>query len=267
MVISVPVTEVTYLPLAVTLGVAAPPAPAGLQLSVPTTVVQTAPGSVVVYALNGTENGPVTVSVGSSSITTAFDAQGLLNGMSVPVSVASPGTYTLTLTDTTTSATATQTITVSAIDTPGSIGGGGVPTPPTNVQSSTGVKKWVFQDPVTSDVYHFAINPNQMNSPFVARNIQMAHGTHAGPQRIRAIDLPATSPATWTFSGVIRAKEHHDALRSWAKKNRVIRITDHLGRTFEVIVASFNPTDRTPTPTVPWRGNFDMSCLVLREIR
>jgi hypothetical protein len=258
-VISVPVTEVTIAPLTVTLGAATPPGPASLVLAVPNTTVQSAPGSVVVFALNGTEGGPVTVTVGSSTITTTFDSQGLLNGMSIPVRAASPGTYTLTATDTTTSATATQAITVSAIDTPGSVGGGTVTAPPANVQPGTGVKKWVFQDPATSDVYHFAINPNTMNSPYGPKKIEFAATTAIDGQKLAFEGQ--SPPVEWQFSGTLLAQAQYDAFVTWSQKRNRIWVTDHYGRAWLCYITNFQPTAKR-SHQFPWAHDWEMTVLI-----
>lgn len=129
-----------------------------------------------------------------------------------------------------------------------------------------GVRRWVFFDPSNGEQWVFPVNPNKMNSPFPPRNITMAHGTHAGPNRIRAMDMAPSGPASWTFGGVILTRAQHEALTDWASRNRMLRLTDHLGRTFEVVVQNFNPTDRRPTPGRPWRGQYEMTCLALRQV-
>jgi hypothetical protein len=65
---------------------------------------------------------------------------------------------------------------------------------------------------------------------------------------------------------VIRTKAHHDDLETWSKKPGKIHVADHLGRSFEVMILSFEPTDRKPTPSTPWRMRYTMKTLLLRRL-
>lgn len=130
--------------------------------------------------------------------------------------------------------------------------------------------RWVLTHVETGDSWTMPINPNSMSSPHQDRQLATAYGTKAvagvgGGERIRTFRTP--SPAKeWTFGGVIRTKEHYDALEEWAKKSGKVRITDHLGRTFEVLIQSFQPEDRKPMATVTWRLTYQMSTLLLRRV-
>ncbi|NUS01910.1 MAG: hypothetical protein HOV97_05025 [Nonomuraea sp.] len=130
-------------------------------------------------------------------------------------------------------------------------------------------QRWTFTDPVGGTSWTTPINPNQASSPFPTRSLQLAPSNWAdvgrGLQRLRVFEAPP-QPVEWQFGGVLRTKEHHDALRSWAKKSNEIRVSDHLGRTFEVIIKSFRPVERRPTPTVSWRMTYTVTALVLRRV-
>lgn len=125
--------------------------------------------------------------------------------------------------------------------------------------------RWTFTEPVSGDTLVVPINPNKMDSPTQERSMTYSFGSKWGQERIRAIDKGG-QPTTWTFSGVLLTKEYYDSLLEWTKRLEVVRITDHLGRTFEVVITKFDPTERLPTPTKPWRADYTMSCLLLKEI-
>ena len=76
----------------------------------------------------------------------------------------------------------------------------------------------------------------------------------------------AIGPVEWTFGGVLLTKDHYDSLLEWTKKLTVVRITDHLLRTFEVIITRFDPVERLPTATRAWRADYTMTCLLLKEV-
>lgn len=129
----------------------------------------------------------------------------------------------------------------------------------------TAVLRWRLRDVETGDTWTMPINPNQMSSPTRGRNISTVYGTRKGPHRLRSFQTP-TDAAEWTFGGVIRTEQHYLDLVEWAKKDRKVRITDHLGRTFEVLMEALDAVDRRPTPAAPWRMTYTMKTLLLRRI-
>lgn len=132
----------------------------------------------------------------------------------------------------------------------------------------TDVVRWTFFDTVTSETATVMLNPNAMSSTSQPRNMEFsmpAPGGWAGTQ-LRGIDLISQQPHSWTFEGVILAKAHYDMLVDWSSRLHVLQITDHLGRTFETIIQKFDPVERLPTKTKPWRADYTMTCLLLAEI-
>lgn len=127
------------------------------------------------------------------------------------------------------------------------------------------VTRWVLTDPTVPESWTMPINPDSMSSPFGTREMSTSYGSLLGQRRLRTFLTPA-SAVQWEWSGVIRTKEHHDALEAWSRKPGKVHVTDHLGRTFEVLIASFEPTDRRPTPNVPWRLRYTMKTMLLRRI-
>lgn len=130
----------------------------------------------------------------------------------------------------------------------------------------SGVVRWKFHDTTNSDVVTLPINPNKMSSPTFPRNMTWAWGSKSGLNRMRGIDLVVDAAPSWTFSGVILTEEHHDLLLDWAKRLTVLHVDDHLGRTFEVMIQKFDPVERLPTPRRPFRADYTMTCLLLKEI-
>lgn len=125
--------------------------------------------------------------------------------------------------------------------------------------------RWVLTEVDTGATWTMPINPDQMSSPHQDKSISTAFGTKAGHERLRTFVTP--SPAKeWSWGGVIRTKQHYDQLELWAKKPGKIRVTDHLGRTFEVVIQGFVPEDRQPRPGVMWRMRYEMSTLLLRRV-
>lgn len=123
--------------------------------------------------------------------------------------------------------------------------------------------RWFFEDLVNSVEYRVAINPNKMTSPYPAKQLTSAQ-TIRQHWRIRQTGMH--QPHEWTFSGVIRDIDHHDALLEWSRKTNVFHITDHLGRTFKVVAVRFNPDEKRPSATITAKFNYDFTVLVLEEL-
>lgn len=124
-------------------------------------------------------------------------------------------------------------------------------------------QRWKFVDPATSSEWVLPINPNRMSAPPLLAK-QLRFGTSSRTGRLSAFRRPAPA-RPWEFSGVIRTQAHHDGLLEWAKKKCAIEVHDHLGRVFVVVITAFEPQDRRPTPSTPWRLNYTMKTLMLRR--
>lgn len=126
--------------------------------------------------------------------------------------------------------------------------------------------RWTLFDPATLTTYVMPINPDRMSSPHPRKKIDTAYGGRggAGLGRIRTFMAPADA-VEWTFEGPIRTQAHHDALQTWSQKGEVY-VTDHLGRTWVVIMQTFVPDERKPTAATPWRLRYTMKCLVMRQL-
>lgn len=125
--------------------------------------------------------------------------------------------------------------------------------------------RWVLTEVTSGATWTMPINPDSMSSPHQDKAVTTAFGTKKGHDRLRTFITP--SPAKeWTWGGVIRTKAHYDGLEEWAKKSGKVRVTDHLGRTFEVVMQRFAPEDRPPTAKVAWRLRYEMTVLLLRRV-
>jgi hypothetical protein len=124
---------------------------------------------------------------------------------------------------------------------------------------------WTLTDPITSAVYVMHNNPDKMTSPWPAKDFSHVRSNHTGQERARAFQAKP-SPTQWQWEGVIRSQAHYDALLLWAAKPYPIHVTDHLGRTWQVVIRRFAPEDRRPTRAVPVRMRYVMETLNLGEV-
>lgn len=129
----------------------------------------------------------------------------------------------------------------------------------TDPQATT---RWQFTDPATSETYVLPINPDSMTSPLPQKSYQFAPG---GDGTAVGVLAPPT-PVDWQFGGPIRTQAHNDALDAWSQRPGKVHITDHLGRTFEVMIYSYEPTERQPTRRTTWRLRYVMKASILRQV-
>lgn len=128
------------------------------------------------------------------------------------------------------------------------------------------VRRWRFVDPATGEQWQLPINPNKMSPIPLGRALVFGSSTRVGRDRIRTGSRPQPAQP-WSFGGVIRTREHYDGLYEWALRGSKIRVHDHLGRIFEVVITDFEPAARKPTPAVPWRYQYEMKTLMMRRLR
>jgi hypothetical protein len=127
------------------------------------------------------------------------------------------------------------------------------------------VSRWTLTDPATSEVWQMPINPDQMTSPHPMRNLTTAYGVY------KALAMPRTfeqkpQAARWEWQGVIRSEDHYDTYVHWAKKPGLVRVHDHLNRTWEVMIESFEPDESRPSARTDWRYRYTVKCLIIRRI-
>jgi hypothetical protein len=127
------------------------------------------------------------------------------------------------------------------------------------------MSRWTLKDTVTNEVYTMPINPDSMTSPEPDRNLSFGPGWRLNSTRNRTHQTPSDAKE-WQFSGPIRTQAHHDALFEWATRDVPVEVSDHLGRTYRVVISQLNVTERRPTKTVPWRLRYEMTTRIVRRV-
>lgn len=122
--------------------------------------------------------------------------------------------------------------------------------------------RWILTDPVTLATWTMPINPDQMTSPHPRKDLTHTRG--AGDADAVSMKAPA-QPVDWSWSGVIRSQAHYDVLLVWARKTYPIKVTDHLGRTWLVVIKKFTPAERRPTAVTALRMRYTVQTLNLGE--
>lgn len=123
------------------------------------------------------------------------------------------------------------------------------------------VVRWKLQDMLTNEVHTVELNPNEMGGYLFPKSFEF--GVFGGG-RVRGMRAPR-QPLEWTFGGVVRTETHHDSLINWHDRAGKVQVTDHLGRTFEVMIRSLEMKDRRPAGNDTWRFQYVFNCLLLRR--
>lgn len=124
------------------------------------------------------------------------------------------------------------------------------------------VVRWQLKDMRTNQTHTLEVNPNEAGNYIHGKRFDFA-----GYKGSRVVGVRAPrDPFDWKFAGVVFSKTHHDALVDWHDRPGKVRVTDHLGRTFEVMMRSLEMIERLPTGGNAWRFKYAFNCLLLRRI-
>lgn len=126
---------------------------------------------------------------------------------------------------------------------------------------STVVVPWVLTDLDTAETYSFTINPNKQSNSVPARGIQWDRVAMTGDWTGRRA---GRQPHPWSFSGVVRTEEQHEAFKLWARKTVKVRLATDVGQNFILRLLSYKPTQEAGTrgAKAPFRHTYTMDCLI-----
>lgn len=122
------------------------------------------------------------------------------------------------------------------------------------------VVKWQFYDPSLAETYVFAINPNEDGTPGYKKNF--SYRATSAPNGNVVMFEGRADPRRGQFSGVLLDEAQLNALTLWYEKRSQITVTDDLGRTFSIVVESFEPKRRWSV-SHPWRHDYSMSYVIV----
>lgn len=122
----------------------------------------------------------------------------------------------------------------------------------------TTTARWNLDDGTTN--YDFAVNPNQMSSPWF--DVTVSAKPTTSPDGRFILSEGARQPKELTISGVILAQDQYDQLVLWKNKRRRVYLTDHFNRRMLAFITSFTPK---PKQRATWMHEYDMTFLLLSE--
>lgn len=119
---------------------------------------------------------------------------------------------------------------------------------------------WTLYDYDTAESYDLAINPASGGSPSYAKSFTVTNTTAPGGKALifeGQDEVPQIS-----VSGVLLTEDLYNKFVTWWNKRNLLRITDDLGRNFDIYITSFRP-ERVRSVTHPWRHNYTLDYIVV----
>lgn len=122
------------------------------------------------------------------------------------------------------------------------------------------VVRWSFEDPVTTELHVFSINPNTGGTPQFKKNIT-AHVTTA-PDGAALLFEGRKDVERGEFKGIVRTEQEYDDMLYWFNKTNQIYMTDDLGR-LSVIYITDLQLQRERAVQMPWKHSYTVQYTVL----
>lgn len=119
------------------------------------------------------------------------------------------------------------------------------------------VNKWTITDGTSTMT--FAFNPYTMSSPYAPKELTVDTATLLTTKRPSAAN-------EWTFNGNVYRDEEYNKLVTWHEKDMILELTDHLGRTWKIVSAYLDMTDRRDTARNNQRYEYTWKVLNLGRV-
>lgn len=233
--------------------------PAQMVLSIPDSVLDPAPSSVIVYLQGAPVDAEVTFTVGSTDVLTMTAGADMLGPVSIPVDdpaateihASAPGAVSQSVAITFSGASPEAPV---------------APDPDSDPAPVQQVARWELQDvaPGGLGTYVFPANPASMAPLPNSKLLTAEHTTGLDGQY--HVTEAAFEPYEWSFAGVGMTKEFHDTIQSYFALNRRFYLVDHHGQAWTV---TFIDTDYVPRKRVyvndvltDWLADYTITALI-----
>ncbi len=122
---------------------------------------------------------------------------------------------------------------------------------------------WTFTDLSTDEVWTMPKNPKSMSNPYPKKQISAQPAGTGSDRRATASQRLAHE---WSFEGSTRTQDHLTTLAQWSQRDSVVRVSDHIGRTFDVVFVELTPEEKRANKVgglIHYRFRYTMKCLLL----
>lgn len=135
------------------------------------------------------------------------------------------------------------------------------PAPPATPSAPVTAGRWQLEDPVTSAIYQFTVNPKAQGGmipvPTVSEKTTTTGQPISNEGAARASEMVAT--------GFLLTEAQYDAFLTWVNKPYRVFLTDDLGRQYIAFVKAFQPVLAKPYPVDPWFCQYTLRVLIFGE--
>jgi hypothetical protein len=127
------------------------------------------------------------------------------------------------------------------------------------------VTHWILTEKATSQTWTMPTNPNTMTGLPMTKQLSSAGPAAQPATRLRTFQSSAGAERL-EWSGVILDTDHYQNLLTWSAKPGVIVVTDHLQRSFEVLIQAFTPESKAGRRPGNPKRTYKMTTLFLRRV-
>jgi hypothetical protein len=130
--------------------------------------------------------------------------------------------------------------------------------PPATPSPPVVVGRWQLEDPVTSAVYQFTVNPKAQGGMILPPALTEKQTTTGQP----ITNEGAARATEMVVTGFLLTEAQYDVFVTWTAKPYRIFLTDDLGRQYVTFIKAFQPVLAKPYPTNLWFCTYTLRLLV-----
>lgn len=130
--------------------------------------------------------------------------------------------------------------------------------PPAAPSPPVVVGRWQLEDPVTSAVYQFTVNPRAQGGMILPPALTEKQTTTGQP----ITNEGAARATEMVVTGFLLTEAQYDVFVTWTVKPYRVFLTDDLGRQYVTFIKAFQPVLAKPHPTNLWFCTYTLRLLI-----
>jgi hypothetical protein len=124
----------------------------------------------------------------------------------------------------------------------------------------TTVVRWTLEDPVTNELYEFAMNPSEGGTPNIEKTL--SNKSTCAPGGAAIAFQGRNQVQEQEFKGTLLEQVDIEAINYWVNKTNQVYLTDDLGRTLVVYLESVEWT-RVRAALYPWKHTYTVKYMII----